>query len=102
MLVPVVSVASTSPSSGKAPLVIATVAATSVRLSGSDAEAAPDKVTAPPPCVKEADAATLLNVGASLTLVMASVVVATLLRLNEPEPSLTTQVTETGRASCRE
>src|ERR1043166_358205 len=70
MLVPETLAASTSPSPTKVPPLIATVAATSVRLSGSDAAAAPDKVTAPAPWVNVADAATLLRVGASLTVVM--------------------------------
>src|SRR5215471_6857185 len=93
MLVPATLAERISPSPAKVPPVIDTVAPARLRLSGSDAEAAPDSVTAPPPWVKLAEAATLLKVGASLTLVMPIVVVATLLRLNEPEPSLTTHVT---------
>src|SRR5947199_383538 len=93
MLVPVVVVASTSPSPVNLPPVIDTVALARLRLSGSVTVTAPDSVTAAPSSVKEALVATLLRIGGSLTLVMLTVVVATLLRLNEPQPSLTIQVT---------
>src|SRR5580700_10488043 len=93
MLVPVVVAASTSPSPAKVPPVILTVAADRLTSSGSLTETDPDNVAAAPSSVKAAVVATLLKVGASLMLVMLTVLVTAVLRLLEPEPSLSTQVT---------
>src|SRR5580704_7159878 len=92
MLVPVVEAASTSPSPAKVPPVTLTVAPARLRLSGSLTETADDSVAAAPSSVYAAVVATLLNVGGSLTLVMLTVDVTAVLKLFEPEPSLSTQV----------
>ena len=93
MLVPAVDAASTSASPENVPPVIETVALASVRLSGSVTETAPDSVTAPPSSVKWTLEATLASVGASLTATTLTVVVANELRLFDPLPSLSSQVT---------
>src|SRR5258705_272936 len=89
MLVPAVAAASTSPAN--APPVMATVALASLGLSGSLTDAAPDSVTGPAFSVN--DLSTVPDkIGASLSAVMAIVVVVTpapLLAL----PSLRVQVT---------
>ena len=83
MPVPVVEVDSTSPSPEKVPPAIFTVAPASLRLSGSDTVTALDSVTALP-SVKLTLLATLASVGASLTLVTVSVVVASALVATPP------------------
>jgi hypothetical protein len=75
------------------PPVILTVAPDRLTSSGSLTETDPDKVAGAPSSVKAAVVATFDNVGASLMLVMLTVLVTAVLRLNEPEPSLSTQVT---------
>ena len=84
--------ASTSPSPANVPPVTATVAPVSVRLSGSATVSDGDSVTVLL-SVNATWAAWPVSVGASLTAVTLMVVVCAALRLNEPLPSLTTQVT---------
>ena len=92
MLVPAVPTASTSPSPAKLPPMIATVALARSRLSGSDTLALPASVACWP-SVKPKLPGRLPSAGESLIAVMLMVVVAAVLRLLEPEPSLSTQVT---------
>ena len=89
--VPVVVAASTSPSFAKVPPDSATVALTRSWLSGSETAAEPDSVTAAPFSVKVA-LAVPESVGGLLMPVRLTVVVAAVLRLFEPEPSLSTHV----------
>src|SRR5262249_46338247 len=79
MLVPIVVAASTSPSPANVPPVIATVALTSVRLSGSDTNNAGDTVTVG--WVTATNAVTLESAGGLLTatMLMVSLAVAMLL-----------------------
>src|ERR1043166_2119298 len=95
MLVAETLAASTSPSPTKVPEAIATVALTSWRLSGSDTVTLGESVMVVP-TVKLSDVDTLERVGASLTAVMVTVVVAGVLVLNDPAPSLSTQGTWRG------
>src|SRR5262249_24622453 len=98
MLVPATLARSTSPSPGNAPPVIATVALARVALSGSETATVGDSVTAGPFSVKDASVVPA-SVGGSFTAVMLIVVVDTELRLLEPLPSLSSQVTvRVGRA----
>src|SRR5215469_3290897 len=92
MLVPLVDVASTSASPANLPPVIDTVALTSVVSSGSLTVTLPDSVVVGPSSVYAALAATPVNVGDWLTAMTLIVSVCAVLRLNEPDPSLTTQV----------
>src|SRR5262245_18135769 len=84
---------STSPSPANLPVVIDTVAPASVRLSGSDTDAAPDSTTAPAFSVNCALVATLANVGGSLTPVRLIVLVAVPEVAVPPLLSTTVQVT---------
>ena len=90
MPVPAVLAARTSPSPAKVPPAIDTVADTRSRLSGSVTEAAGDKVTVW--LAVKATLAAAVSVGGSLIAVMLTVVVCAVERLNEPAPSLSTQV----------
>src|SRR5205807_3966813 len=92
MLVPAVLKESTSPSPAKV-LPTDTAAFTSVRLSGSLTDRVGDTVTAAAFSVKLVTPVTEVSVGASLTAVRLTVSVCVVLRLNDPEPSLSTQVT---------
>src|SRR5262249_36567924 len=92
MLVPVVETASTSPSPAKV-LEIDTVALTRLRLSGSLTEMLGDTVIGAAFSVYLGTRTTEVGVGASLIAVMLTVSVRVVLRLNEPAPSLSTQVT---------
>ena len=76
------------------PPVICTVALTSFWLSGSlTVTAGARLVGSACSSVHEATVVPIAKVGASLTLVMLTVSVRAVLRLNEPEPSLSPQVT---------
>src|SRR5262249_59639774 len=86
---------STSPPPTKVPPVISTVAPASVRLSGPDAVTFGDSTTALPFSVNDA-LVVPVRVGGSFTAVTLTVVVLAVLRLNEPLPSLSTQVTWRG------
>ena len=90
--VPIVEVASTSPSPANVPPATFTVALVMPRLSGSVTVTDGDSVTVCP-SVKATVPAVAVSVGGSLTAVMLSVEVTTVLRLNEPLPSLSCQVT---------
>src|SRR5262249_39713906 len=93
MAVPAGLAGKTSPSLGEGPPGVRTVARDRMRTSAAATEAPLASVTAPPSSVKDAlVAATFDNVGASLMLVTLMVVVCAALRLNEPEPSLSVQV----------
>src|SRR5438128_298551 len=92
MAVPVVFAASSSPSPAKLPPVIAAVALASVRLSGSAAVSDGDAATVCPGR-QVTLAVTADSVGGSFTLVMLTVSVTAVLRLFDPLPSLSTQVT---------
>ena len=81
-----------SMSPAKVPPVIFTVAWARSRLSGSDTEALPDRVTAAPFSVNVASVVPV-RVGGSLTGVMPIVVVWTVLVLLEALPSSSSQVT---------
>ena len=90
MLVPATVALSTSPSPANVPPVIFTVALVRFGLSKSVTVMAGDSVVVLP-WVKAIVAATLLSVGGMSA--MSTVVVTGALRLNEPEPSLSTQLT---------
>src|SRR5215475_5318752 len=89
-MLPVGVALSTSPSPAKVPPKIFTVALDRFGLSRSVTVMAGDSVVVLP-WVKAMVAATLLRLGG--TFAMSTVVVTGPLRLNEPEPSLSTQVT---------
>src|SRR5690242_9294604 len=91
-MLPVSVAASTSPSLANVPPVIDTVALTSLRLSGSETASVGEIVVADDG-ETVSDEATFESVGASLTLVMVTVVVCAVLVSNEADPSLSTQVT---------
>src|SRR4249920_3310683 len=93
MLVPVVSAASTSPSPTNVPPAIFTVAPVQVGLSGSVTETVGDSTIEAPFSVKLVLVVPSASVGASLTAVTLIVVVVIELRLLEPLPSLSSQVT---------
>src|SRR5262249_14781087 len=86
MLVPATLAASRSPSPANAPPVTCTVAPASVRLSGSDTDAAGATVSVWP-AVNDAVEGTPASVGASLTAVTARVVVCGALVLFDALPS---------------
>src|SRR5262249_55565735 len=90
MLVPLVLKPSTSPSPEKVPPVIETVALDRLALSKSVTVTLGEMVVVLP-CVKSSEDATDVSVGGSFAILM--VVVWAALRLNEPAPSLSTQVT---------
>src|SRR6267142_994679 len=92
MAVPAMLTASTSPSPAKVPVVIATVAPASVRLSRSEIVTLGDSVTGAAFSVKLALVATLPRVGGLLTAVMLTVEVAVPMGLLAL-PSLSVQVT---------
>ena len=83
----------TSPSLANVPPTIFTVALARLRLSTSETVRALDRVCAAAFSVYDALVATLVSTGGSLIAVMLMVSVCAVLRLNEPEPSLSTQVT---------
>src|ERR1043166_1566526 len=91
-MLPVSVAASTTQSAPKVPPVIDTVALTSARLSGSDTERLGEIVVATDGATVSEEA-TLDRVGASLTAMTLTVSVCAVLRLNEAEPSLSTQLT---------